>query len=121
MALAYLSTSIGPYALTPKMKREPLKPKNMLVRMGKAEVKEHKKELIDAKTECTETKTGARFCVFSFNGKEIEGMEMPRPTWEFARIAKTGEPPTIEEAREKKKNDFLVVKCKPKEICRGGD
>jgi len=111
-ALAYLKTSIGEYALTPPLNKKYPEPKPFLVRMSPEAVERHKAELKEAITKCIKTKTGARFCIFSFNDKELEGMEMCRPVYEFKKIIETKEPPTIEECRKFKKNDFLIIKKK---------
>ena len=111
-ALAYLKTPIGEYALTSPLNKKYPEPKPFLVRMSPEAVEKHKKELKDALVRCVKTKTGARFCIFRFDNKELEGMEMCRPIFEFKKIIETKEPPTIEECRKLKKNDFLIVKEK---------
>jgi len=121
-SIAYLKTNIGSYALTEPIRtvRFP-EPKNFLVLMSPEKVEKHKEELIPAEVDCIETATGARFCIFKFNDKEVEGMEMCRPIFEMKHVIEKGRMPTIEECRREKKNDFLVVKCKPKELCKGGE
>ncbi len=66
-------------------------------------------EFKPAEMRCVKTKTGARFCLFDYDKTRLEAMEMCRPVYEFKRIIETKRPPTIEECREKGKNDFLVV------------
>jgi len=121
-SIAYLKTDIQSYALTqPIVTARFPEPKNFLVLMGPKKVEEHKEELIPTEVDCIETATGARFCVFRFEDKEISGMEMCRPIFEMKYVIKKGRMPTIEECRRERKNDFLVVKCKPEEFCKGGE
>jgi len=118
-SILYLETEIGSYALTEPIKtaRFP-EPRNFLVLMSPQKVEEHKEELIPTEVDCIETKTGARFCIFKFKDKEIEAMEMCRPIFEMKYVIKKGRMPTVEECRRQKKNDFLVLKCKPEELCK---
>lgn len=118
-SLAYIKTKIGSFALTEKMRGDMgVEPKNMLVRLDSEEVAEHKDELTDTKVFCKKTKTGARFCIFKNPQVEIEAMEMVLPSWKYSLMAKNKQEPTLEEAREKKKNAFLVIACKPESFCK---
>ena len=110
-ALAYLETDLGCYALTPPIvSKEFPEPKKFLVKMSPKTIEKHKEELKKTLTKCVSTKTGAKFCIFKFNEKELEGMEMCRPTFEFKKIIEEKALPTIEECRREGKNDFLIIK-----------
>ena len=112
-ALAYLTTPMGPYALTKPVVKKGLPPKNFLVKMTPKTVEERKKagvKFARAKVSCVPTKTGARFCLLDYDTKRLEAMEMCRPVYEFKRIIETKQPPSVEECRKAEKNDFLVIK-----------
>lgn len=117
-SLAFLRTELGDFALTPPLKKPGVKDKNFLVQMSKQTAKKHEKELKETKIKCRETKTGAKFCDFEFDGKQLQGIEFCRPAHKLKTISKTKEPPTIEECRADRKSDFLVVQCKPEGACR---
>jgi len=117
-SLAYLKTKIGCYALTPPMRGDyGITPKNMLVRLDEDEIREHAGEFIDTEVDCAVTKTGARFCVFKGPNFQIEAMEMILPSWKYSIMLREKREPTLQEAREKYRNAFLVIACKPKEFC----
>ena len=116
--LAFITTSLGDFALTQPINKPGVKDKNFLVQMSKQTAKKHEKELKEALVKCVETKTGAKFCDFEFDGKQLQGIEFCRPAHKLKKMAKTKEPPTIEECRADRKSDFLVVQCKPGSACR---
>ncbi|MHA1827085.1 MAG: hypothetical protein ACTSX6_00405 [Candidatus Heimdallarchaeaceae archaeon] len=125
-AIAYIETEIGNFALIPKVMKRGRIPKNFLVKMGKKAVKKRKEEghkFYPAKVSCTETKTGAKLCLFDYTNTEkdkdvtLEGIEMCRPVFEMKQIVKTGKAPTIEECRRANKADFLIIDCKPEGYC----
>ena len=113
-ALEYLSIEgIGDYALIGPIEREGMPPKLFLIRMKPESVREHKSRGVEfkpAKARCTETSTGARFCLINYDDKELEGIEMCSPIHELKEIVEKGEKPTIEKCRTIGKNDFLVIK-----------
>jgi len=111
-AEAYIRTPIGSFALTKPVVRPPLAPKRFLVQISPERLKELEEKKCgfkEATVKCVETKTGARFCLVTFEGKELEAMEMCRATFKFKRMIEKHEEPTIQECRSKGKNDFLVV------------
>jgi len=114
-AEAYLKTPIGSFALTKPVRRPPLAPKRFLVQISSERLREleaKKCPMKEATVKCVETKTGARFCLISYDRTELEAMEMCRPVFEFRHIIEKKEPPTIQECRAVGKNDFLVVEEK---------
>ena len=119
-SLAYLKTDIGCFALIPPMRGDKLTPKPMLVRLDAEEIVKHEKELIDTQVNCTTTKSGARFCIFTSEKPkfQIEAMEIVLPSWGYSIWLKEKRTPTLREAIEKKKNAFLVIVCKPKSFCQ---
>jgi len=121
-SIAYLRIKgVGDYALSKPIHRPPLPPKNFLIRLSKEKIEEiEKKKLFkEAEAKCVETKTGARFCVIKFDNVELEGVEFCSPTYKYKVMIERKELPTILECREKGKNWFLVIRCKPEEFCKG--
>lgn len=111
-AEGYIKTSIGNFALTKPVVRRVLPPRRFLVQLSPERLKtleEQKCPLTPATAKCTETKTGARFCLITFDKTELEAMEMCRPVYEFRQIIEKKAAPTIQECRVAGKNDFLVV------------
>jgi len=111
-AEAHIKTSIGNFALTKPVVRRGLPPRRFLVQISPERLKtleEQKCPLTPATVKCTETKTGARFCLITFDKTELEAMEMCRPVHRFKHIIEKREEPTIQECRAVGKNDFLVV------------
>jgi len=119
-SLAYLRTSIGDYALTPPIS-SPEYPvaRNFLVRMKPETVEEHRPELKKAETECTTTKTGAKFCLFRWDGNELGGVQMGHPTCEMSKMVEEGVPErkASKECIREGKEAYLVVSCHPEKIC----
>ena len=120
-ALAYFKTHYGAYALTPKISDKYPEPKHFLVKMSPEATMKHRQELIPTQLHCTDTKTGAKFCILTSEKPKIymELMEMTRPIWEMSVMAKEHRVPTLEEARELGKNDFLVISIKPEDFGQG--
>lgn len=118
-SLAFLRTELGDFALTSPISKPGVKDKNFLIQMSKQTAKKHESEFKEAKVKCKETKTGARSCDITFDDVTLLGVEFCRPAHRLKTIAKTKEPPTIEECRADRKNDFLIVRCKPESACRG--
>jgi len=111
----YIKTSIGSFALTKPVARRGLAPKRFLVQISPKRLKEleaTKCLMKQATVKCTETKTGARFCLISYDKTELEAMEMCRATMKFKQMIEKHEEPTIQECRAVGKNDFLVVQEK---------
>jgi len=108
----YIRTPIGSFALTKPVRRPPLAPKRFLVQISPErlkELEEKKCPMKEATVKCVETKTGARFCLITFDKTELEAMEMCRATFKFKTMIEKREEPTIQECRAVGKNDFLVV------------
>ena len=101
---------IGHYALIGPVERKGLPPKHFLVRMTPETTEKHRAEMKSAKARCTETKTGAKFCLINYDKTQLEGMEMCNPIYEFKKIIEIKESPTVEECRKAEKNDFLIIK-----------
>ena len=106
----YLKTNIGSYALTMPIDKKYPEPRQFLVKMTEEAIKRHEHELTEAKVSCVETKTGAKFCIFSFDGKEIEAMQMAHPICKLAKIAKgIPEDEASRKCIEEGKDAFLVI------------
>jgi len=112
--IAYLKLKdIGEYALTPPIISRRFRiAKKFLIKMEPQAVERHLKELKEASIRCVETRTGARFCLISYDRTELEAMEMCRATFKFKHIIEKREEPSIQECRAAGKNDFLVVEEK---------
>jgi len=114
-AEAYIKTPIGNFALTKPVRRPPLAPKRFLVQISPERLKEleaKKCPMKEATVKCVETRTGARFCLVTYDKTELEAMEMCRPVYRFKKIIEKKEEPTIQECRALGKNDFLVLEEK---------
>jgi|GEM_PF-4568634 len=116
-SLAYFDFGeVGCYALTEKRRGDyGISPKNMLVRLSPKEIEKHRSELIKANATCTQTRTGAKFCIFTSEKPkiEIEAMEMVLPSYKYSVILKEHREPSLEEARSEYRNAFLVIAMKP--------
>jgi len=111
-AEAYIKSPLGAFALTKPVRRPPLAPKRFLVQISPErlkELEEKKCPMKEATVKCIITRTGARFCLVTYDETELEAMEMCRPTHRFKHIIQKREEPTIQECRVAGKNDFLVV------------
>jgi len=112
-AEAYLKLKdIGAFALTKPVRRPPLAPKRFLVQISRERFREleaKKCPMREATVKCVVTKTGARFCIVTYDKTELEAMEMCRSTFKFKKMIEKREEPTIQECRAVGKNDFLVV------------
>jgi len=121
--LAYLRTDIGNYALIPPVSSsEYPTARNFLVRMKPETVEEHRTELKKAETECTVARTGAKFCLFRWDGNELAGVQMGHPACEMSKMVEEGIPEreASKECIREGKEAYLVVSCHPEEICKPG-
>lgn len=115
-AEAYLKLEgIGAFALTKPVKRPPLAPKRFLVQISPErlkELEEQKCPLTPATVKCTTTNTRTRFCIISYEGIELEGMEMAHPICKLSKIVKhkLDEKEAIDECLKEGKRAFLIVK-----------
>ncbi|MHA1827099.1 MAG: hypothetical protein ACTSX6_00475 [Candidatus Heimdallarchaeaceae archaeon] len=114
-SVLYLKTKIGSYALTePIVSPEYPEPKRFLIRLSPKKEAEHRDELIEARVSCAKTKTGAKFCVFEWDSKLLEGMETAVPSCKYSKMVKEGlsEKEAIEKCLKEGKQAFLIVKEK---------